>query len=122
MTSAGNRVGLRLAGPRLSRGREGELRSEGMVLGAIQVPPDGQPVLFLNDHPTTGGYPVIGCVHPGDLPAAGQARPGTALRFRPIRPWLGEPGPAVPDATGRIMEPVTGPPVATVRMNGSGQL
>jgi allophanate hydrolase subunit 2 len=49
----------------------------------VQVPPDGQPLLFLTDHPTTGGYPVIGVVHPDDLPHAAQARPGTSLRFLP---------------------------------------
>jgi allophanate hydrolase subunit 2 len=52
-----------------------------MVLGAIQVPPDGRPVVFLADHPTTGGYPVIGVVHPADLPAAAQSPPGTPIRF-----------------------------------------
>lgn len=55
-----------------------------MVLGAVQVPPDGQPVVFLADHPTTGGYPVIGVVPEADLPAAAQARPGTPVRFIPI--------------------------------------
>ena len=61
----------------------GELPSEGMVLGAVQVPPDGLPVVFLADHPTTGGYPVIGVVAAAALAAAAQARPGTPLRFVP---------------------------------------
>ncbi|EWS93515.1 hypothetical protein SSIG_08089 [Streptomyces filamentosus NRRL 11379] len=52
-----------------------------MVLGAIQVPPDGLPVVFLNDHPTTGGYPVVGVVPERALAAAAQAVPGTRLRF-----------------------------------------
>ena len=52
-----------------------------LVGGPGQVPPAGMPVIFLADHPTTGGYPVIGVVHAADLPAAGQARPGTAVRF-----------------------------------------
>lgn len=79
---AGNRIGLRLTGPALERvpGR-GELPSEGMVLGAVQVPPDGLPVVFLADHPTTGGYPVVGVVRAEDLPAAAQATPGTPVRF-----------------------------------------
>jgi biotin-dependent carboxylase-like uncharacterized protein len=77
-----DRVGLRLAGPELTRAHERELPSEGLVLGAVQVPADGRPVLFLADHPTTGGYPVIGVVHPDDVPLAAQARPGTRLRFR----------------------------------------
>lgn len=78
-----NRVGVRLQGTALSR-RDGELPSEGMITGAIQVPPDGQPVVFLNDHPTTGGYPVIGVVDRDHLRFLGQARPGTTVRFRPI--------------------------------------
>jgi biotin-dependent carboxylase-like uncharacterized protein len=82
---ASNRVALRTDGPPLERARTGELPSEGMVLGAVQVPPDGLPVVFLADHPTTGGYPVVGVVPPDDLPAAAQARPGTPLRFLPLR-------------------------------------
>ncbi|MGZ6744596.1 MAG: 5-oxoprolinase subunit C family protein [Nocardioides sp.] len=76
-----NRVGLRLDGPPLVRVREGELDSEGMVLGAVQVPPDGRPVVFLADHPPTGGYPVVAVVHPDDLWRCGQLRPGDEVRF-----------------------------------------
>lgn len=76
-----NRVGARLAGAALPRARAGELPSEGIVLGAVQVPPDGQPLVFLADHPTTGGYPVIGVVDPADLPALAQARPGATVLF-----------------------------------------
>ncbi|MEU4806684.1 biotin-dependent carboxyltransferase family protein [Actinosynnema sp. NPDC023587] len=81
-----NRVGLRLQGTALARTaahRGRELPSEGLVTGAVQVPADGQPVVFLFDHPTTGGYPVVGVVPPDALPLLGQARPGTAVRFRP---------------------------------------
>ncbi|MEV1044339.1 biotin-dependent carboxyltransferase family protein [Streptomyces sp. NPDC049916] len=88
VSSRSNRVGLRTDGPALERSRTGaeaELPSEGMVLGAIQVPPDGRPVVFLNDHPTTGGYPVVGVVAEAALAAAGQAVPGTRLRF--VRAW-----------------------------------
>ncbi|MFI9361925.1 biotin-dependent carboxyltransferase family protein [Kitasatospora sp. NPDC053057] len=81
-----NRIGLRLDGPPLERAREGELPSEGMVLGAVQVPPDGRPVVFLADHPTTGGYPVIGVIPASALPAVAQAAPGTPVRFTPMRP------------------------------------
>ncbi len=81
VSPASNRIGLRTTGPELERARGEELPSEGMVLGAVQVPPAGTPVIFLADHPTTGGYPVIGVVHADDLPAAAQARPGTAVRF-----------------------------------------
>ncbi|MFF4645034.1 biotin-dependent carboxyltransferase family protein [Streptomyces sp. NPDC001389] len=85
VSPASNRVGLRTeAGPVLARAREGDLPSEGMVLGAVQVPPDGLPVVFLADHPVTGGYPVVGVVPPGPaLDAAAQARPGVAVRFVP---------------------------------------
>ncbi len=76
-----NRVGLRLQGTRLARARGDELPSEGMVLGAVQVPPDGQPVVFLADHPTTGGYPVVAVVDRVDLWQCGQLRPGEQVRF-----------------------------------------
>ncbi|MEU9319023.1 biotin-dependent carboxyltransferase family protein [Streptomyces sp. NPDC048295] len=88
-----NRIGLRTRGPALARAREGELPSEGMVLGAVQVPPDGRPVVFLNDHPTTGGYPVVGVVHETALAGAAQAVPGTRVRF--VRSGWG-PGPTPP--------------------------
>ncbi len=76
-----NRIGLRLAGPALERTRSGELASEGMVLGAVQVPPSGLPVVFLADHPPTGGYPVIGVVDEDDLWQCAQLRPGDEVRF-----------------------------------------
>ena len=85
VTADSNRVGLRLAGPRLVRSREDELPSEGLVPGAIQVPGDGAPVLFLADHPVTGGYPVLAVVTSADLPAAAQLRPGDTVSFRPAR-------------------------------------
>ncbi|WP_051072947.1 5-oxoprolinase subunit C family protein [Nocardiopsis valliformis] len=81
VTSRSDRVGARLAGPTLERSREGELPSEGMVAGALQVPPGGEPVLFLADHPVTGGYPVVAVVCSADLCKAAQARPGTRIRF-----------------------------------------
>jgi biotin-dependent carboxylase-like uncharacterized protein len=82
VTSDSDRTGVRLDGPELERRRKVELASEGMVEGALQVPPDGHPILFLANHPTTGGYPVIAVVVGDDLPLAAQARPGTRLRFR----------------------------------------
>lgn len=81
VTAQSNRVGLRLSGPKLERATDRELPSEGMVSGALQVPPSGQPVLFLADHPVTGGYPVIAVVQEQDLCLAAQARPGQRLRF-----------------------------------------
>jgi biotin-dependent carboxylase-like uncharacterized protein len=77
-----NRVGLRLTGPVLHRQITAELPPEAMVTGALQIPPSGQPVLFLADHPVTGGYPVIGVVTDDDLPLAAQACPGETLHFR----------------------------------------
>jgi biotin-dependent carboxylase-like uncharacterized protein len=82
VTTNSNRIGNRLTGAVLDRARRGELPSEGMVRGALQVPPNGQPVLFLVDHPVTGGYPVIAVVLDGDLPVAAQLRPGQHVRFR----------------------------------------
>ena len=82
-----NRIGVRLEAPAepdgapLERLREGELASEGAVTGALQVPPSGLPVLFLADHPVTGGYPVIAVVVPQDLTLAAQLPPGAAVRF-----------------------------------------
>ncbi len=76
-----DRVGLRLDGPPLRRVRGGELPSEGMVLGAVQVPPSGRPVVFLADHPPTGGYPVLAVVEPDDLWRCAQLRPGDEVRF-----------------------------------------
>ncbi|MFG2893537.1 biotin-dependent carboxyltransferase family protein [Streptomyces sp. NPDC048248] len=86
VSPASNRIGLRTEGPPLERARTGELPSEGMPLGALQIPPDGLPVLFLHDHPTTGGYPVIGVVPERYLAPAAQAVPGTPVRFVPRRP------------------------------------
>ncbi len=85
-----NRVGVRLdrptevgpdGAPPLRRTDSRELPSEGVTLGAIQVPPSGHPVLFLADHPVTGGYPVIGVVRAADVDRAAQARPGQRVRF-----------------------------------------
>lgn len=85
VTTASNRIGMRLDGPALDRVRDGELPSEGMVLGAVQVPPEGTPVVFLADHPPTGGYPVIAVVATEDLWQCAQALPGDEVRFTPWR-------------------------------------
>ncbi|RBP68038.1 KipI family sensor histidine kinase inhibitor [Brevibacterium sanguinis] len=80
VTSESDRVGLRLQGDvPLERSRDGELPSEGAVTGALQVPPNGQPVLFGPDHPLTGGYPIIAGVDDTDL--AAQLPPGARVRF-----------------------------------------
>lgn len=94
-----NRVGMRLDGAPLRRSRDGELASEGTVAGALQVPPEGLPVLFLADHPITGGYPVIAVVVDSQLDLAAQIPIGGTIRFR----WAAaEPGtaPALPESAG----------------------
>jgi biotin-dependent carboxylase-like uncharacterized protein len=77
-----DRVAVRLSGPVLTRRVDEELKSEACVRGAVQVPPSGQPIVFLADHPVTGGYPVIGVVAEDDLHLVAQARPGQQLVFR----------------------------------------
>jgi allophanate hydrolase subunit 2 len=83
VTAESNRVGLRLRGPALRRRGDApvELPSEGIVLGAVQVPPSGHPLVFLADHPTTGGYPVVAVLDPADLPVCAQLRPGDPVRL-----------------------------------------
>ncbi|MGO4617353.1 biotin-dependent carboxyltransferase family protein [Nocardia sp. 2YAB30] len=79
-----DRIGARLdrrTGPPLTRKGKGELPTEGMTLGSIQVPPSGQPVVFLADHPITGGYPVVAVIIDADVDAVAQARPGQPVRF-----------------------------------------
>jgi antagonist of KipI len=79
-----DRVGLRLDGPPLTDGIAGESVSHGLTWGAIQVPPDGRPIVLGVDHQTTGGYPVVAIVISADRPVLGQLRPGAAVRFHPI--------------------------------------
>ncbi|MFC7501832.1 biotin-dependent carboxyltransferase family protein [Nocardioides sp. CPCC 206347] len=81
--SASDRVGLRLEGASLTPAADrGQLPSEGALRGAIQVPPNGGPVVFGPDHPVTGGYPVVGVVIDADTDRLAQLRPGDELRFR----------------------------------------
>ncbi|MBI0383872.1 allophanate hydrolase subunit 2 family protein, partial [Streptomyces albiflaviniger] len=61
-----------------------DLPSEGTMRGAIQVPPSGEPIVFLADHPVTGGYPVIGVVTDADIDLVGQTLPGDELRLAPV--------------------------------------
>jgi len=90
-TDRSDRVGMRLAGPPLRpRWPDRQLPSEGATRGAIQVPPNGLPVILGPDHPVTGGYPVIGVVADGDIDKVAQLRPGQQVRFhwsRPRRPF-----------------------------------
>ncbi|HET6910457.1 MAG TPA: biotin-dependent carboxyltransferase family protein [Mycobacteriales bacterium] len=80
VTPAADRVAIRLSGPRLRPQVDG-IDSEGVVPGAVQLPPDGQPVVLLANHPPTGGYPLIAVVAFAALPAVAQSRPGARLRF-----------------------------------------
>ncbi|GAB3887381.1 5-oxoprolinase subunit B/C family protein [Terrabacter terrigena] len=85
VSARSNRVGIRLEGKAIQRQAayaETELPSEGMVVGAVQVPPGGEPVVFLADHPVTGGYPVVAVLTPGAVTRAAQLRPGQQARLR----------------------------------------
>ncbi|WP_286961406.1 5-oxoprolinase/urea amidolyase family protein [Arsenicicoccus sp. UBA2120] len=84
VSARSDRIGARLVGETLVRhpDHEGEeLLSEGVVRGSVQVPPGGEPVLFLADHPVTGGYPVAAVVVDDDVDLAAQLRPGDRLRL-----------------------------------------
>lgn len=103
VTNQADRVGVRLEphpeeeqSRPLERSRNDELASEGVPRGSLQMPPEGQPVLFLNDHPVTGGYPVIGVVIPQDLSAAAQLRPGDTVHLRAVDPETLQPLEASP--------------------------
>ncbi|WP_043647987.1 carboxyltransferase domain-containing protein [Terracoccus sp. 273MFTsu3.1] len=85
VSSRSNRVGIRLEGKAIQRRSayaDRELPSEGMVPGAVQVPPGGEPVVFLADHPVTGGYPVVAVLTPRAVALAAQLRPGQQVRLR----------------------------------------
>lgn len=76
-----NRVGVRLDGERLSVPEADPMPSEGLVLGAIEVPPSGLPIVLLADHPATGGYPVIGVVDEDAVARLAQVTPGASVHF-----------------------------------------
>lgn len=78
---ASNRIGVRLDGPSLCRTRDGEVPTQGLVPGTVQVPPDGRPVILFVDHPVTGGYPVVAVVASTDLDLLSQLRPGQSVRL-----------------------------------------
>lgn len=85
ITPQSNRMGFRLDGPALAHRTGADLVSQGMTLGEIQVPGDGQPIVMMPDHPTTGGYTCIGTVAMIDLPLLAQVEPGCrTLRFTPV--------------------------------------
>ncbi|MGB2265516.1 MAG: allophanate hydrolase, partial [Akkermansiaceae bacterium] len=83
VTPDSDRMGMRLEGNAAVPGPKG-IVSEGIALGAIQVPADGHPIVLLNDRQTLGGYPKLGVIARVDLPRLCQARPGTRIRFSPV--------------------------------------
>lgn len=101
VTAQSNRVGIRLAGETpLARSNNDELPSEGTSVGAIQVPASGQPVLFLADHPLTGGYPVIAAVASHHLDLAGQIPINAQIRFNPLNEFTDiQPSTLAPTST-----------------------
>ncbi|MCS5713053.1 biotin-dependent carboxyltransferase family protein [Herbiconiux sp. CPCC 205716] len=90
VSPSSNRVGVRLlsapgsAAP-LDTAPASTLPSEGMVVGAVQLPPNGEPVVFLRDHPVTGGYPVIAVLTAAAVDLAAQLRPGDVVLFAAVR-------------------------------------
>lgn len=85
VSSRSDRTGYRLTGPALNPPREGML-SEPVLPGSVQVPPDGLPIVTMNDGPTVGGYPKLGVLDPEDLSRLAQCRPGQSVRFVPVEP------------------------------------
>jgi antagonist of KipI len=79
-----NRMGIRLEGPPIPLDASREMLSEGVSLGAIQVPPSGQPIILFVEQQTTGGYPKIANVISADLHSLGQLRPRDEIRFERI--------------------------------------
>lgn len=113
VSSTSDRMGIRFDGADIAPPGEGRMPSEGMPLGAIQVPPGGAPILLFVDHQTTGGYPVIASVAAADAWRAGQLRPGARVRFETIdaatareayreqQAWLRSPDLLAPRAADR---------------------
>ena len=81
MSESVSRVGVRLEPGEFIPAAERRLASEGLVDGAIQITPAGEPIIMLANHPTTGGYPVVAVVEPDDLAIVAQSPPGTILQF-----------------------------------------
>lgn len=84
VSRASDRMGVRLAGPALPRRESAPTISDGVIIGSVQVPPDGQPIVMMVDHQTTGGYPKVGTVIQADLPLLAQCLPGDRVRFETV--------------------------------------
>jgi antagonist of KipI len=84
VTSQNNRMGYRLQGTPLKSKQTGNLISDAVVTGAIQVPPDGQPIILASDRQTTGGYPIIGVIAGVDFSKVAQMNVGRQITFQTI--------------------------------------
>ncbi len=84
VTEEANRMGLRLAGPEITRANGRELVSEGVALGAVQIPDSGQPIILFVEQQTAGGYPKIANVISADFHSLGQLRPRDEVRFETV--------------------------------------
>ena len=80
-----DRMGMRLEGPRIENIVDTNIRSEGLIKGAIQIPADGNPIIMLSDHGTIGGYPKIGVVISADYDKLVQLSPGSKIKFQEIK-------------------------------------
>ncbi len=79
-----DRMGMRLEGKKIENFFETNIRSEGLIKGVIQVPPDGNPIIMLSDHGTIGGYPKIGVVISADYDKLVQLTPGSSIKFQEV--------------------------------------
>ncbi|WP_195464232.1 5-oxoprolinase/urea amidolyase family protein [Faecalispora jeddahensis] len=84
VTPVSDRMGYRLEGPQIEQSAGADIISDGIVMGAVQVPAGGQPIIMMADRQTTGGYTKIAAVITADLPLLAQARPGDTIRFRAV--------------------------------------
>jgi allophanate hydrolase subunit 2 len=84
MLPQSDRMGARLKGPRIAHARGHDIISDGIALGSIQVPGDGQPIILLVDRQSTGGYTKIATVGSFDIGRVGQVKPGQRVRFRAV--------------------------------------
>ena len=83
ITPASDRMGYRMQGERLQLIQEESLLSAGLSRGSIQLPPNGQPIVLMAEHQTTGGYPILGQVIQADWPKLAQRGPGQNVQFQP---------------------------------------
>ena len=79
-----DRMGMRLEGPKIENIIDTNIKSEGLIKGAIQVPADGNPIIMLSDHGTIGGYPKIGVVISADYDKLVQLAPGSKIKFKEV--------------------------------------